>query len=508
VLSKVRQAASLAVLATVGTAVLQLAGTTSAQASPGVGTPTVVSLGDSFIAGEGGRLAGQADNPATDLGWGVYHDTVNYGLILEGGCHRSDSAPVFGVPANMHAINIACSGAQAPNVWRSANGGQSYKFEPPQADQLLSIAQNNNVTAVVLSIGGNDLGFGDVVSDCVWNYLNALSPCLNTWDLRSRQRIDDMMTKVSHAIFDIRTTMSLAGYNNSQWGLIVESYPSPIADKANLRSTNYGCPIYGDDADWVNKVLIPRLAGAIRQVVRLSNIGSFNNAQFLDLSAALRGHEVCNKNAQFSWTTQPPQAFAEWANWINFTSGTNRKNESIHPNFFGQKALQQCLAQMLNQPTGNFRCAAAGAGQIGVGLQPLGPIWSSFGSAQVVQGDQSILPGTCINAVNNSGRLCFQTDGNLVNYRGSTAVWNSGTFMTGMTCVFARDGNIVIKNASGQVVFHSDSWGNPDAELVVNDSGWVNILNPGGNAVWMSGTTGGGSSGGSGGSTGPPRHEN
>src|SRR5262245_65679993 len=103
------------------------------MADPGQGLAAVVSLGDSFIAGEGGRFAGQADNAATDRGLNVYRfnndDTVNFienGWSHEGGCHRSDSAPIYGAPSTtFRRFNLACSGASAVNVWRSASGGQS-----------------------------------------------------------------------------------------------------------------------------------------------------------------------------------------------------------------------------------------------------------------------------------------------------------------------------------------------------------------------------------------------
>jgi hypothetical protein len=506
-------------MATVSTAFVQLTGAAPALASPGLGTPVVVSLGDSFISGEGGRWAGTGDNPQTDRGFGVYGDTKNYaGALMPGGCHRSqDSAPVRGALASTlgvsQVINIACSGAQTVNVWQAATGGQPWKVEAPQTDQLDAIARDNDVKAIVLSIGGNDMKFADIVGECVKDYIVTWGLCRNSWDSQTRVLVDNMMVGLFHAITDIRSTMLNRGYQNSQYRIIVESYPTPIADKANLRGSNLGCQVYGDDADWVNKFVIPRLQGAIRQVVRSSNNGAFNNAQFLDLSGAFRGHELCNKNAQFSLTARPAREVAEWANWIesNPFADKNRVNESVHPNFFGQQALQECVKLMLNGPSaGNFRCTNAGAGQFLLSLSPLGPIWSSYGPAQVRTAQTAIPAGTCVFAATNAGRLCFQTDGNLVNYRGSTAVWSSGTHATGGSVVMQQNGDLVVKASSGQVVWHSDTTGNPDAELVVNDGGWVNILNPGGTAVWMSGTTGGGSPGGpgGGGGSGPPSYEN
>ncbi|MBO3746194.1 hypothetical protein J5X84_08980 [Streptosporangiaceae bacterium NEAU-GS5] len=505
----------LAIAVAVVAAAVQFTGATSAQASPGQGMATVVSLGDSFIAGEGGRFAGQADNPATDRGWGVYGNTVNWTDgwgAHEGGCHRSDSAPVLGLSAAaFQRINIACSGAITSGVWRADHGGVSFKGEQPQASQLAAIAQNNNVKAIVLSIGGNDFGFGDIVHDCVTAYTLTLAPCRNYWDTQTRMRMGDVMGKIRHAIDDIRTTMSAAGYGNADFRLIVQSYPAPIPAKADLRGNNSGCLLYGDDAEWVNRIMVPRLAGAIRQVVRDSNTGAFTNAQFLDISGAFKGHELCNKGAQYSYTARPGREVAEWANWISFLAGTNRMNESAHPNFFGQLALQDCLRMMLDAAsTGNFRCANdPGAGQVGLALHPLGTIWNSYGPGQVLSANMSIPAGTCVYAATNNGRLCFQSDGNLVNYRGSTAIWSSGTHVTGGTAVFQGDGNLVVYTSAWQAAWHADSWGNPDSELVLTDSGFVSILNPGGTAIWQTGTSGGGGGApGGGGPGGPPRHEN
>jgi lysophospholipase L1-like esterase len=49
------------------------------------------------------------------------------------------------------------------NIFRASQGGQSRNGEAPQADRLLTVAQQKNVKMVVLSIGGNDLGFSDII---------------------------------------------------------------------------------------------------------------------------------------------------------------------------------------------------------------------------------------------------------------------------------------------------------------------------------------------------------
>src|SRR4051812_20120720 len=88
-----RHAGRLVVIA----AALALAGAAPAAADgPGVGSPAVVTLGDSAISGEAGRWAGNTngDSARTDaLGATAYWDTASGESIP--GCHRSKSAQAF-----------------------------------------------------------------------------------------------------------------------------------------------------------------------------------------------------------------------------------------------------------------------------------------------------------------------------------------------------------------------------------------------------------------------------
>src|SRR3954467_4320728 len=60
---------------------------------PGVGTPNVVAVGDSYISGEAGRWGGNASSEsfADALGGSAYYDnSTNSGEAISG-CHRSKS---------------------------------------------------------------------------------------------------------------------------------------------------------------------------------------------------------------------------------------------------------------------------------------------------------------------------------------------------------------------------------------------------------------------------------
>ena len=65
---------------------------------PGVGTPTVVSVGDSYISGEAGRWAGNTNNSSSlvdALGPTAYFDDAANTVETEPGCHRSKAAEAY-----------------------------------------------------------------------------------------------------------------------------------------------------------------------------------------------------------------------------------------------------------------------------------------------------------------------------------------------------------------------------------------------------------------------------
>src|SRR6476646_1767687 len=76
---------------------------------PGVGTPTVATLGDSYISGEAGRWAGNTDGSEsrTDaLGRTAYDDNAEHSAEQIPRCHRSLSAEAY-VGGGVAGVNFA-----------------------------------------------------------------------------------------------------------------------------------------------------------------------------------------------------------------------------------------------------------------------------------------------------------------------------------------------------------------------------------------------------------------
>ena len=348
---------------------------TSATAKPGSGTRTLVSLGDSYISGEAGRWNGNSldssfSREGTDrayVGWFSYDPAKVYvDGTYANGCHRSDVAEVRAAAARvgLSPVNLACSGAETINVLRTRSGGRAYQGEAPQADRLAQVAAETDVRAIVLSIGGNDLGFGDGVAACVQAYLLSTRWTKKTChaeqsDLLDR-RMPGAMSNVRRVIDDVHATMDAAGYDRDHYRFVLQSYPSPVPAARGMRHpengtarVSAGCPLWDEDLDFARNVLVGRLADNLRAVADAEGV------EFLDVRDLFDGHEACAKTAVTGGLASP--AHLEWARYVSLGVLQGDKQESFHPNAVGQAALGACLAATFSQPGDEWTCRA-GAG--------------------------------------------------------------------------------------------------------------------------------------------------
>ena len=334
-----------------------------------------VSMGDSYISGEAGRWEGNSsrdsgDRRGTDRAayrWGrfwrydqerVYGDSAS-------GCHRSDVAEIRSAALAVDAtFNLACSGADTTDIRRAVNGGTSHRGEAPQADQLAAVAATHDVELIVLSVGGNDLGFADIIFDCVLDYSTSPSWLQNRCNPEQQANVDvrmaGAMAGLAAAIADIRAVMDEAGQPADSYRFVVQSYPSPIPRGAEFRyresgwsrTFTGGCPFWDADADWANDSLVPQIAAGVAAVAATAGV------ELLDLRDAFDGREVCS-----STTGQGPGPDAEWVRYVSTGILQGEVQESMRPSAIGQRALGRCLALVAAAPVVNHRCTnTPGAG--------------------------------------------------------------------------------------------------------------------------------------------------
>ena len=351
----------------------------SAQATPQSGETAIVTLGDSFISGEAGRWQGNSivsttDRAGTDRAWtGTGYDPSRiYGDTDASGCHRSDVAEVNSATVDVaREVNLACSGAVTANIFRPSQGGQGQNGEPSQGLKLRYVAQVLNAKVVVLSIGGNDLGFADIIRACAQAYAARTGPCNPSQQQVVNGRKQAAFAGVAKAIREIRAIMVESGYTRSDYRLIVQSYGSPVPRASENRypelgadrGTVGGCPFYDADLDWARDSLVNQIADGILFT------SAFEGTEFLELRNQLQGREVCSTSASQATLAQPPSGTtSEWARFLTLNLAQGEIQETLHPNAYGQQALGRCLTLAVNAGPGRGSCRPV-AGQGPSGMQ-------------------------------------------------------------------------------------------------------------------------------------------
>jgi lysophospholipase L1-like esterase len=344
-------------------------------AAPAAARPTaIVSMGDSFISGEGGRWLGNGSEPlgtrsGTDRAayacgtFGCEYDPARvYGPSEANDCHRSDVAPIVSAPIDVdEKVNLACSGAKARDLWPGDEGGATHFEEPPEADQLATVARRDDVRMVVVTVGANDVGFGELVAECAVDW--ARSPegeqatCHREAEAQIHGALPAATRGITAAFHGVRRVMRAAGYSRSDYRLVAMGYASPFPEGRRFRYpedgwsrlTEGGCPVWNADADWAADRATVDLAGALRSAAAGSG------AEYLDLVDAFDGHQLCDRRAERVGPSGPSPLTAEWFRRLSFTQGSTR--ESLHPNAYGQKVMGACLGLLFARPRGDYACA-------------------------------------------------------------------------------------------------------------------------------------------------------
>jgi hypothetical protein len=345
---------------------------------PGVGAPTVVTVGDSAISGEAGRWAGNTNKSSANvdaLGSGAYNDAGSAEAIK--GCHRSKAAEAH-IGDGVTSVNLACSGARTYTQPYSS----SKDFKPGldfyddgaghlgQAKALQQVAATRNVKAVTVLIGANNYGFADILQTCITNWLTSptwwKNYCYDDSSISSRftaSNQSSITAQVAGAYQNLRTAMRLAGYADNAWTLIVQTYSSPIprgsgirySESGFTRQTIGGCGVWNRDLDWANDTAVVAMNGSARNGATQSGL---TNVRVLEAQNALAGHRNCETGVGLleeqglaNWKAAGASDKTEWVSQVRTATtliGPYQLQEGLHPSYWGQLALRNCLRQAYN----------------------------------------------------------------------------------------------------------------------------------------------------------------
>ena len=325
----------------------------------------VVSFGDSFISGEAARWAG---NSQDDLGSrdstdrahrAIFGNTLARYKIDEvylggtwksGECHRGDSAPIHSarIPG-VTTFNFACSGSLAKHVYREVDGDKQRDLLSPQTGEIASVVGTHDVELVVLSIGGNDLGFGELIKSCMQRFNEDRRECAADKQREVTAAMPGVQREVATAINAIRDELTLRG--DTEYRFVLLSYPGILPRAAENRYRESitdglprisgrvypgGCPFYDGDLDWARDSLVPQIDRALGTVARQQGV------EFLSLKDAFQGKEVCASSVRLA--SENDRNKPDRHEWVRFfTIAQGHIPELFHPNYYGQQAVGTCL---------------------------------------------------------------------------------------------------------------------------------------------------------------------
>jgi surface antigen len=139
-----------------------------------------------------------------------------------------------------------------------------------------------------------------------------------------------------------------------------------------------------------------------------------------------------------------------------------------------------------NSGKGGFVLDLDNEGNLAIyGVDGLGVMWTRESSLSAGSPDQSLSAGQSIWSPNGAYELIMQTDGNLVEYGSSGALWATGTSGSNNHVTMQTDGNLVIYSSGGSALWASDTGGNSGGFVLdlQNDSNLV-IYGVHGGAIW------------------------
>ena len=371
----------------------------------------VVGLGDSFMSGEGAAWIGKNYRGGSLGDWNV----LAYGTSIEqtfpgdssgqpgGMCHRSASAAMFTGGQELTGKNIACSGATTSSATNSAGvykPGLDFDNGTGQAAQLQEFATQvtaagDDLPVVMVSIGGNDAGFANVVSYCAKQFVTPLvSACWKSANDPTSPvgaalaKLPTVTENIAVAFGNVKAAMDAAGRPPSSYTIAYQLPPMIVPRPADMwaplggdhgwgRQDYGGCPFTDGDLTFFHDTLFPRLTGAMVDGVRKAKAGPLADVNVTVLAPQFTGHELCSKytppkdNGPQSNTTVAPfdQYAGQGGTWVapiiinciandpdascaakryptlmQSVSGRVADAETlpIHPGYWGQRALAAC----------------------------------------------------------------------------------------------------------------------------------------------------------------------
>jgi lysophospholipase L1-like esterase len=259
--------------------------------------------------------------------------------------------------------SVACSGAVINDI---AGTGDSYRGQVQHGSSLgeLETAQSGQLNSILagyspgyvpqqlfvkqyqprvatVSVGGNDIGFGDILQECVVPHISRHASdgtCYNTYE--SRQEVVNLVNRTVPRWIALYRQLQAASPGTTIYAI---GYPSIASDTGT-------CPLnvnLGKSELEFAEELIHYLNGAVQQAAVAAGV------PYVDISQALAGHRLCEASGSGVAVNGLTAGNDFGAFGVNVLG-----RESYHPNALGHELIEQAILRQTN----NLSVAASGQG--------------------------------------------------------------------------------------------------------------------------------------------------
>lgn len=267
--------------------------------TPAVAAGPLVALGDSYSSGEGAPPF----LPGTDK------RGVNT-------CHRSTLAwpMLLGIETDRPVVPLACSGARVDHIRRSDSRRAEEGRRISQIQRLRSFLPE----LVTLTIGGNDVGFAEVLATCA----NPLQRrCDRLYRKGARDELEQRITDLEQLLPQVYRDVSAAAPGAR---LAVVGYPRIFPRTPALLTCAWMAPA---ELRYLN-AKAKSLNAAIGRAAAIAQVA------YIDVEDALENHELSCR----------PRS------WVNpFKASRKKFPYSFHPNRDGQRAIADAVERGLRR---------------------------------------------------------------------------------------------------------------------------------------------------------------
>lgn len=229
-----------------------------------------------------------------------YASGMGLGSPTNADCNRSSRAyPVkLASLAKARSVkNVTCLGATTRSLW-NAEGSQA-----PQLDAL-----SKDTDLVTVTLGGNDVGFAEVMITCALT-----DNCQNTYKSGGTDQLKDRINKLAPRIKSMVTDIKR---HSPTAKIMVVGYPKlfPSTNESHTCSSSY--PLSRAEMSYLDGVNV-ELNRQIAQQTRAAG------GEFVDMYTPFKGHDMCQTLDK------------RYINPISTDSG------SVHPNAAGHKVIAE-----------------------------------------------------------------------------------------------------------------------------------------------------------------------